>query len=47
LPHDLKTESIPTTYIIDKSGVVVVSKKGSARWSSDKIRKLLKNLSDK
>jgi thiol-disulfide isomerase/thioredoxin len=47
LPGDLQTKSIPTTYIIDKAGKVVLEKKGSARWSSGKIRKLLDGLSDK
>ncbi len=46
LPRDFQTESIPTTYILDKNGVVVVSKKGSARWGSGKIRKLLDSLSE-
>ncbi len=46
LPHDFETESIPTTFIIDKNGVVVLDKKGAARWSSGKIRKLLKRLTE-
>jgi len=46
LPGQLQTESIPTTYIITKEGKVILMKKGSARWSSGKIRKLLKRLSE-
>ena len=46
LPEDFETESIPSTFIIDKKGVVVLDKKGAARWSSGKIRKLLESLTD-
>lgn len=44
VPDDFSSRSIPTTFIISKKGKVVLSKKGAARWESDKVRKLLDNL---
>ena len=44
LPVEFQTESIPTTYILDKNGKVVLVKKGAARWNSGKIKKLLNSL---
>lgn len=44
LPLELKTESIPTTYILDSNGKVVLIKKGAARWNSGKIKRLLDGL---
>ena len=43
-PKDLQTRSLPTTYIVSRSGNIVVSEKGSANWNSDRIRKLLDEL---
>lgn len=39
-----QTNSIPATYLIDKSGHILISKTGSADWNSNKIRKLLDEL---
>ncbi len=47
LPVVFRTESIPTTFIIDKNKKVILEKKGSARWNSGKIRKLLNGLSER
>ncbi len=44
LPSDFSSQSIPTTFIIDKNGVVVVSEKGAARWNSDRIEDVLNKL---
>ena len=44
LPVEFKTESIPTTFILDKNGKVVLKKKGAARWNTGKIKKLLNEL---
>ncbi len=44
VPHDFSTRSIPSTFIISKQGKVVLTKKGAARWNSDKVKKLLDNL---
>ena len=44
LPSDFSSQSIPTTFIINKEGVVVVSKKGSARWNSGSIEDVIEQL---
>ena len=43
--RDFATKSIPATFILSKKGKVVLIKKGAARWDSDKVKKLLDNLS--
>lgn len=43
-PTDFESQSIPTTFIISKSGQVVLKKKGAARWNSDKTKEILKQL---
>lgn len=44
VPQDFSSRSIPSTFIISKQGKVVLTKKGAARWDSDKVKKLLDNL---
>jgi len=44
VPPEFSSRSIPTTFIIDKNGIVKVNKKGAARWNSDKTEKLLHQL---
>ena len=39
-----QTNSIPASYLIDKSGHILIAKTGSADWNSNKIRKLLDEL---
>jgi len=46
-PSDFYSESIPTTFVIDKDGTVVISKKGAARWNSGRMEKLLDELLQK
>lgn len=41
VPYDFYSTSIPTTYIIDKKGRVIINEKGIADWNSGKIRKLM------
>ncbi len=43
-PKEFSVSTIPTTYIINKKGEIVVHTLGSANWNSDKIRKLLDDL---
>ena len=43
-PDILTSKSLPTTYIIDKEGKIIVAEIGSADWNSPKIRTLLKRL---
>ena len=40
-PEIFETGSIPTTYVIDRSGRIRMKKKGAAKWDSDKIRHLM------
>ncbi len=43
-PNELLSKSIPATYIIDKSGNIVVDEKGAANWNSESTRALLDSL---
>jgi len=44
IPKELMSKSIPATYIISKSGKIVVDEKGAANWNSDKTRTLVDQL---
>lgn len=46
-PQDFISQSIPSTFIVDKDGKVVLKKKGAAKWNSDNTDQLLKQLSSK
>lgn len=46
-PSDFASESIPATFLISKDGKVVISKKGAARWNSDKMKKIIDGLLQK
>ncbi len=41
-PPMLKSSSIPTTFILDKNGVIKVRKTGAMDWNTEKIKDLLK-----
>lgn len=43
-PEELTSNSIPATYIISKSGKIVVDEKGAANWNSERTRALLDEL---
>ncbi|WP_190811483.1 TlpA disulfide reductase family protein [Flagellimonas sp. S3867] len=43
-PGELVSRSIPATYIISKSGKIVVDEKGAANWNSESTRALLDQL---
>lgn len=43
-PKDLLSNSLPTTYIINKEGEIIVDKTGAADWNSGKVRDLLDTL---
>jgi len=43
-PEQLYERSIPTTYIIDKTGKIIIKEKGAANWNSIRVRKTLDNL---
>ncbi|PCH99781.1 MAG: thiol-disulfide oxidoreductase [Flavobacteriaceae bacterium] len=42
-PKELSTQSIPTTFVIDKKGMIVI-KSGRADWNTDSIRDYLDTL---
>lgn len=44
LPDEFKTNSIPTTFILNKKGEIVVKKNGPANWNHPDIRELLNEL---
>lgn len=44
-PKELGTTSIPRSFIIDKSGIIVLDKTGAANWNSNSVRALLDTLS--
>lgn len=44
VPASFQSETIPATFVIGKSGRVVVSKKGAARWNSDRMNQILDQL---
>lgn len=43
-PSELVSNSIPATYILSKSGKIVVDEKGAANWNSASTRSLLDSL---
>ncbi len=45
-PAMLQTGSIPTTFIIDKEGYIVVKKTGAADWDSGQVHRILDKLVD-
>lgn len=44
LPKPLNGDALPTTYIIDQEGKIIVEKVGAADWNGEKVRKILKDL---
>ncbi|WP_405384785.1 TlpA family protein disulfide reductase [Maribacter sp. LLG6340-A2] len=43
-PEMLQENSIPTNYIIDKKGTIIIKETGAADWNSAKVRSLLDKL---
>ncbi|MDC1325216.1 TlpA family protein disulfide reductase [Ulvibacter sp.] len=43
-PEILRSSTIPATYVISKSGVVVIDEKGAANWNSEKVHEVLDGL---
>lgn len=43
-PKELSSKSIPATFVIDKSGKIIIDKRGAADWNSYKTRKILDKL---
>ncbi|MDT0554711.1 TlpA family protein disulfide reductase [Patiriisocius hiemis] len=43
-PSMLQSKSLPTTYIIDKKGSIVIEKTGAADWDNDSVKETLDSL---
>lgn len=43
-PHSLEFTSLPTTYLISRSGEIVIRKTGAADWNSKSTRELIDDL---
>jgi len=43
-PAVLESSSLPTTYVISKSGEIVIRKTGAASWNSDSVHEVLDGL---
>jgi thiol-disulfide isomerase/thioredoxin len=43
-PEPLRSRSIPMSYVISKTGEVVIAEKGAANWNSDKVHSILDRL---
>lgn len=43
-PAGLQSNALPTTYVIDKKGTILIKKTGVADWNSKKMRALLEDL---
>lgn len=43
-PEQLNSNTLPTTYVISKTGKIVVDKKGAANWNDGSFRKILLEL---
>ncbi|RLD84066.1 MAG: TlpA family protein disulfide reductase [Bacteroidetes bacterium] len=44
LPKPFYTESIPTTFLVSKSGKIVVKETGAANWGGEKMQKIVDDL---
>lgn len=40
-PSELETNALPTTYLIDENGKILIDKTGAADWNSETVRELL------
>lgn len=45
-PKELESNSLPTTFVLDKQGEIVMKEVGSAKWDSDKVKGFLQGLVD-
>ena len=46
-PKQISSNSLPTTYVISRTGEIIVAEKGAADWNSKKTRELLDTLVSK
>ena len=45
IPKDLEYATIPTTYVIDSDGTIVVNESGAANWASNSFMSFITQLS--
>jgi thiol-disulfide isomerase/thioredoxin len=45
-PNLLESEALPTTFLISKTGKIIIKKTGAASWNSDRVHELLDTLLD-
>ncbi|AFL79814.1 thiol-disulfide isomerase-like thioredoxin [Aequorivita sublithincola DSM 14238] len=43
-PEALHSQALPTTYLISKTGEIIINEEGAADWNSEKMHKLLDEL---
>lgn len=43
-PVQMQVSTIPTTFLIDKEGNIIIQKTGAAKWDSEEVRSILDNL---
>jgi thiol-disulfide isomerase/thioredoxin len=46
-PKQLQSNALPTTYVISKTGEIVIDEEGAANWNSSKMQLLLDQLLSK
>lgn len=44
VPSEFSSQSIPTTFILNRDGKVILSKKGAARWNSGSVKEVIEQL---
>jgi thiol-disulfide isomerase/thioredoxin len=45
-PRDLESSTLPTTFLLDRQGRIVMKEVGSAKWDSDFVKNYLQDLVD-
>lgn len=45
-PKEFESSSLPTTFVLDKEGKIVMKEVGSAKWDSDEVKRFLEGLVD-
>lgn len=44
MPESFRLRALPTTYVLDRSGRIVLAHRGAADWDTDELRRLLRAL---
>ena len=45
-PKEFESSSLPTTFVLDKEGRIVMKETGSAKWDSEEVKNVLQRLID-